>query len=222
MYDIAVLINLERRKDRKDLIVDHFNKRGIENLYIYPAFDGKEICHMDIRPPRRQYFSWITMNKNVIACALSHIGALKMAKSLGHKRILMLEDDAILCKDIAERFKILEEETKELDWEHIFIGGAVRRRNKMEKVSEHLWTSNFTDGTHCYLVQNDGINKVCDEMLHFNTTLDDSVNDLILSNRLKSYTMLPLGSYQKADISDIDNKFIARTDTMTYYKENLN
>ena len=58
-------------------------------------------------------------------------------------------------------------------------------------------------------------------MLHFNTTVDDAVNDLILSNRIKSYTMLPLAAYQKADISDIDNKFIARNDTMAFYKESI-
>lgn len=221
MYDIAILINLERREDRKKMIVDHFTKRGIKNLYVYPAFDGQEIHHMVVNPPRRNYFSWVTMNKNVVACALSHIGALKMAKALGYKRVLMLEDDAILCKDISKRFELLENESKDLDWEHIFIGGAVRGRNKMIQVTDHLWTSNFTDGTHAYIVQNEGINKVCDEMLHFKTTLDDSVNDLILSNKIKSFTMLPLGSYQKADLSDIDNRFIARTDTMTYYQETL-
>ena len=221
MYDIAILINLERREDRKKMMVAHFEKRGVKNLFVYPAFDGKEILHMVVNPPRRNYFSWSTMNKNVVACALSHIGALKMAKALGHKRVLMLEDDAILSKDFLTRIEMLEEETKDLDWEHIFIGGAVRRKNEMKQVTDHLWSSSFTDGTHAYLVQNEGINKVCDEMLHFNTTIDDSVNDLILSSRLKSFTMLPLASYQKADMSDIDGRFIARTDTMTYYKETL-
>jgi len=174
---------------------------------------------MVVNPPRRNYFSWSSMNKNVVACALSHIGALKMAKSLGYKKVLMLEDDAILSKDIIERFNIIEKESRELDWEHIFIGGAIRKKEEMKRITEHLWSSSFTDGTHAYLVQNDGINKLCDEMLHFNTTVDDAVNDLILSKRLKSYTMLPLGSYQKADMSDIDNRFIARTDTMVYYSE---
>lgn len=221
MYDIAILINLDRRIDRKEWILKHFENRGIKDVIVYPAFDGQEIKNMIVKPPRRNYFSWLTMNPNVVACALSHIGALKMAKSLGHKRVLMLEDDAVICKDIIKRLEILEEESKDLDWEHIFIGGAVRERNKMKQTTDHLFTSSFTDGTHAYLVQNEGIDKVADEMLHFNTTLDDAVNDLIRSNRLKSYTMLPLGSYQKADKSDIDNKFIARTDTMTFYKETL-
>jgi len=221
IYDIAILINLNRREDRKNWILDHFQKRGIENVFVYPAFDGKEITHMTINPPRRNYFSWTTMNKNVIACALSHIGALKMAQALGHKRVLMLEDDAVLSSDIVSRLEMIEKESKSLDWEHIFVGGAVRKRNELVQKTNHLWTSSFTDGAHAYLVQNKGINKLCDEMLHFNTTVDDAVNDLILSNRLKSYTMIPLASFQKADVSDIDNKFIVRDDTMTFFKNRL-
>jgi GR25 family glycosyltransferase involved in LPS biosynthesis len=107
MYDIAILINLDRREDRKEWILNHFEKRGLTNVYVYPAFDGSEINHLAVKPPKRNYFSWTTMNKNVIACALSHIGALKMAKSMGHKRVLILEDDAVLSIDIMERLKIL-------------------------------------------------------------------------------------------------------------------
>jgi len=221
MYDIAILINLDRRADRKEFMLNHLEKRGIKDVLVYPAFDGKEITHMAVNPPRRNYFSWSTMNKNVVACALSHIGALKMAKTLGYKRVFMIEDDAVMSKDIMDRMEMLKNETDGLDWQHMFIGGAVRGRDKMKQVTDHLWTSNFTDGTHAYIVQNEGIDIIANEMLHFNTTLDDAVNDLILSNRLKSYTMLPLGSYQKADKSDIDDRFIARTDTMTYYKETL-
>ena len=221
MYDIAILINLDRREDRKEFMLNHLEKRGIKDVLVYPAFDGKEITHMAVNPPRRNYFSWMTMNKNVVACALSHIGALKMAKTLGYKRVFMIEDDAVMSKDIMDRMEMLTHETENLDWQHLFIGGAVRGRDKMKQVTDHIWTSNFTDGTHAYLVQNEGIDIVANEMLHFKTTLDDAVNDLILSNRIKSYTMLPLGAYQKADKSDIDDRFIARTDTMTYYKETM-
>jgi len=221
MYDIAILINLERRKDRRDKIVDHLTKRGIKNLHVYPAFDGQEIYHMTVKPPKRNYTTGQPMSKGVIGCGLSHIGAIKMGKSLGYKKILMLEDDAILSRGISAKFDILEEESKGLDWEHIFVGGALRKRNELKQVTKHLWTSSFTDGVHAYLIQNEGINKICDEMLHFNTTVDDAINDLILSKKLKSYTMLPLGAFQQPGFSDIDNRFISRTDTMQYYKDGV-
>lgn len=221
LYDVAILINLERRADRTKRVIEHLKKRGVQNLIVYPAFDGKLIGNVKINPPRRNYFSWSTMNMNVAACALSHIGALKMAKSLGYEKVLMLEDDVVLSKDFNQRMEIYEKEVEGLDWEHLFVGGAIRRFKEMTKVSDHVWTSSFTDCTHAYIVRGEGIKKVADEMLKFNTTVDDAVNDIILDKSLKSYTFFPLAAYQIADLSDIDGQFRARVDTMEYYKETL-
>lgn len=221
LYDIAILITLERREDRQKRVIEHLKKRGIDNLIVYPAFDGKLIKNVVINPPRRNYFSWSTMNMNVASCALSHIGAMKMGKALGYKKILMLEDDVVLSKDFSDRIKTYENEVKDIEWEHLFLGGAIRRKEKMQQVSKYLWKSDFTDCTHCYIVKDEGIDKVSNEMLKFNTTLDDSINDLIINGALKSYTFLPMAAFQIADFSDIDGKFTARTDTMEYYKEIL-
>jgi GR25 family glycosyltransferase involved in LPS biosynthesis len=221
LYDVAILINLERRADRTKRVMEHLKKRNVKNIMVYPAFDGKIIKNVSINPPRRNYFSWNTMNINVVACALSHIGALKMAKSLGYERVLMLEDDVVLSKDFNERMDTYENELNNLDWEHVFVGGALRRKVQMKQVSEHVWTSSFTDCTHAYLVKGTGIDKIANEMLKFNTTLDDAVNDVILNGTLKSYTVLPLAAFQIADLSDIDGKFTTRTDTIQFYQETL-
>lgn len=223
LYDVAILINLERREDRTKRVAEHLKKRGVKNLLIYPAFDGKLIKNVVINPPRRNYFSWSTMNMNVASCALSHIAALKMASSLGYKKVLMLEDDVVLSKDFNDRLETYEKELidNNIDWEHLFVGGALRRKEQMKQISTHVWESSFTDCTHAYIVQNEGLKKVADEMLKFNTTVDDAVNDIILNKTLKSYALLPFAAFQIADFSDIDNKFTARTDTMQYYQETL-
>ncbi len=221
IYDVAILINLERREDRTKRVTEHLKKRGVQNLLIYPAFDGKLVKNVTINPPRRNYFSWATMNMNVASCALSHIAALKMATSLGYQKVLMLEDDVVLSKDFADRMNTYEKEVENLEWEHLFVGGAVRRFNEMKQVSDHVWVSSFTDCTHAYIAKGDGVKKIADEMLKFNTTVDDAVNDIILSGYLKSYTFLPMAAYQIADYSDIDGKFTARADTMQHYREFL-
>lgn len=220
LYDVAILINLKRREDRTERVLKHLEKRGVKNLLVFPAFDANIISNMLISPPRRPYFSWTSMSKGVIGCALSHIAAIKMAQSLGHKSVLILEDDVVLSKDFNERLEVVEKEMPE-DCQHLFLGGAIRKQEHMKKVSEHIYTSCYTDCTHCYIVRNDGMDLVSNEMLKFNTTLDDAVNDLIITNRIKSYTFLPLASYQIAGFSDIDNKFIARNDTMNGFAESL-
>jgi GR25 family glycosyltransferase involved in LPS biosynthesis len=221
LYDVAILINLERREDRTKRVIEHLKKRGVQNLLVYPAFDGKLIGNVKINPPRRNYFSWATMNMNVAACALSHIGALKMAMSLGYKKVLMLEDDVVLSKDFNVRMNVYEQELESVDWEHLFVGGALRQRDQMTQLSTHVFKSAFTDCTHAYIVNSIGMKKVADEMLKFNTTVDDAVNDIIRNGSLKSFTLLPMAAYQIADFSDIDGKFTARIDTMQHYKEIL-
>jgi len=220
LYDVAILINLERRNDRTKRVLDHLNKRGVKNLLVYPAFDGKLIKNVRIDPPQRAY-SLSTINMNAAACTLSHIAALKMATTLGYEKVLMLEDDVVLSKDFNDRLSIYEKEIENIEWEHLFVGGAIRKFNEMKQVNEHVWTSNFTDCTHAYIVKGDGKKKIADEMLKFNTTADDAVNDIILNGLLKSFTFLPLSAYQIADYSDVDQKFAIRNDTMQYYKETL-
>ena len=218
IYEVAILINLERRADRLDRVLKHLEKREIKNILVFPAFDMQVLSNIMVTPPKRNYFSWTTMNKGMISCSLSHIASLKMAKSLNYKSVLMIEDDAVLSQYFNDRLDLIEKELPS-DWQHLFLGGAIRKQNEMKKISEHIYTSCFTDCSHCYIVRNEGIKIVADEMLKFNTTTDDAINDLISSKRLISYTLLPLASYQYVGFSDVDNKFVARNDTMNNYKE---
>lgn len=222
-YDAAILISLKRRTDRREKTIKHLEERGIKNLLIYDAFDAQELKNVLVSPPKRKYFSWAVMGSAVVCCALSHIGAMKMGLSLGYTKILMMEDDVVLSPDFNERFELTEKQLPE-DWEHLFLGGAIRkdfRPRKIIQIGKNVITSTFTDCTHCYCVRNEGIEKVCNEMLHFNTTLDDAINDLIYSDRIKSYTQIPLSAYQGISFSDIDNKFMERNDTKAFYSETI-
>ena len=60
IYDIAIVISLERRKDRSNRVFKHLKERGIQNVYALPAFDGSKITPgiVKITPPNRPYFSF--------------------------------------------------------------------------------------------------------------------------------------------------------------------
>jgi GR25 family glycosyltransferase involved in LPS biosynthesis len=222
VYDAAIIISLERRQDRAVRVKKHLEARGIKNIYMFPAYDGKILpSYMLVSPPRRNYFSWMKLNNYQIACTLSHVGAMKFAKGLGVENALIFEDDAVLCKDFTTRLDIFEEESKGLDWEHIYFGGVPRKPQELKKVTEHLYTSGFTDGLQSYLVNIKGCDKISDAMLSFKTTNDDSVNDISQTGALKSYTFLPISSYQFSDFSELDQKFVNRTDMLNLYKETL-
>jgi len=222
IYDVAIVISLERRQDRSKRVFKHLQDRGIQNIYSFPAYDGKILpSWLLISPPRRPYFSWMKLNNYQIACTLSHVGAMKMAKGLGAKNALIFEDDVVLCSDFTKRLEIFEEESKNLEWEHIYFGGVPRRFDELKPITKHIYKSGFTDGLQAYLVNTNGIDKLCEAMLSFKTTNDDSVNDISQNGYLKSFTFLPIASYQFSDFSELDQKFVNRTDMLNHYRETL-
>lgn len=227
IYDIVIAISLERRKDRRERLEKHLSERGFKNVYYLPAFDGGKITPnvVTIVPPARSYFSFkdeLTrmpinrLNRFQIGCTLSHIAALKFAKMLGAKRALIVEDDIEFPENIQEVLVNIENETKGLEWEHIYLGGAVRNyvSIKMKKVSEHLSTTGFTDGLHAYIVSGDGFDKIANAMLSFVTTNDDAINDIMFreTNPLKAFMYLPKAAFQITDFSELDRRVIDRQD----------
>jgi len=227
IYDIIIAISLERRKDRRIRLESHLTERGFKDVYYLPAFDGEKITPgiVSIIPPSRPYFSFkdeLTrmptnkLNRFQIACTMSHVAALKFAKMLNVQTALIVEDDIEFPENIQEVLSNIEEETKGLQWEHIYLGGAIRNigQRKMQKVTEHLYTTSFTDGLHAYLVKETGFDKIADAMLSFKTTNDDSMNDIMFkeNNPLKAYMYLPKSAFQITDFSELDRRIIDRQD----------
>jgi GR25 family glycosyltransferase involved in LPS biosynthesis len=227
IYDIAIVISLERRKDRSERVFKHLEERGIKNIYALPAFDGAKITPniVKITPPPRSYFSFRDeisnhptnhLNRFQIGCTLSHVSALKFAKMLKVERALIVEDDVEFVDNISEVLDDLEKEAEGLDWEHIYLGGAIRdwANQKTAKISEHLVKPGFTDGLQAYIVQGDGFNKIANAMLSFKTTNDDSINDIMFreKNPLRAYMRVPKVAFQIKDFSELDRKVIDRQD----------
>ncbi len=227
IYDIAIIISLERRKDRANRVKKHLEDRGIKNIYVLPAFDGAKITPnvVKITPPNRSYFTFrdeLTnqqvphLNRFQIGCTLSHIAALKFAKTLNAKTALIVEDDVEFVDNISEVLNNLETEVRDLDWEHIYLGGAIRNwdQQKFTKISEHLIKPGFTDGLQAYIVKGSGFDKISNAMLSFKTTNDDAINDIMFreKNPLKAFIHQPKLAFQIADFSELQRGFIDRQD----------
>lgn len=227
IYDGIISISLERRNDRRSRLESHLKERGFENVYYFPAYDGAKLTPgiVKIAPPRRPYFSFRDemtnfpvdhLNRFQIACTLSHIGALKFAKMLGLNRALIVEDDVEFSPNIQDVLKNIENESKDLDWEHIYLGGAIRSigNRPTTKVTNHLYKPGFTDGLHAYIVQGAGFDKISNAMLSFKTTNDDSINDIMFREKdpLKAFMYFPKSAFQIADFSELQRGFIDRKD----------
>jgi len=227
IYDVVIAISLERRKDRRIRLESHLKERGFENVYYLPAFDGAKITPnvVSVVPPHRPYFTFSDeltgqrtdkLNRFQVGCTLSHISALKFAQTLGVEKALIVEDDVEFTPDIQDILIEIEVEAFNLDWEMIYLGGAIRNWSGQQttKVTNHLMKPGFTDGLQAYIVQGTGFNKVVNGMLSFKTTNDDAINDIMFreDKPLRAYMRKPKCAFQIADFSELQRGFIDRQD----------
>ena len=186
--DKIVYINLEERTDRKE---------GIEN----------ELCFINSDKIIR--FNAIKDKMGIIGCVKSHITVLEMAIENNWKNCLILEDD-MEWKNFDSNYPVLEK-LIENDYDVIILGGIYLQYNKTTLKCNHAITTTaylINNSYYSKLLQNfkDGLElrSKCSET--DNTyNLDEYWNKLIKKDNW--YVVVPNLSIQKADFSDILNKF---------------
>jgi GR25 family glycosyltransferase involved in LPS biosynthesis len=201
-----IVINLERAKERKRKLLESFEKIGIDknDVLFLPAFDGDILSDSFDRKIRGGLMDR-TFAKGELCCTLSHITAIKMAKSLNYKNILILEDDIVLCDDFLNKINNLEKQLPE-HWQQIYIGAILDKYG--EQISENLYkiiSDETMMATHSYLLNNTVYDLVCDRLLEFNTATDGEYNKLHRENKLEPHVFIPLLTYQYDGYSYISN-----------------
>jgi GR25 family glycosyltransferase involved in LPS biosynthesis len=122
------IINLERRKDRKDQTIEKLTAVGITAYEFIKAVDGKTL------EPTKELALLFKDNdygsiRGFIGCALSHYNLWKrLLEDENHSYYLVLEDDFVLCEDFKNKIDKLESEFKEK--EVIFLGYHMFERNR--------------------------------------------------------------------------------------------
>lgn len=110
--------------ERKKYIQDHFNDRNIENYKFVKSITPEDLLYNDsvrfkflwnknaIKPPdafKTQIGSPYPLSLGEVCCSYGHLKAYKTALKDGCENFLVIEDDAILNKDMVDN---------SLDWKH--------------------------------------------------------------------------------------------------------
>lgn len=138
-FEKVVCINLDDRKDRWNDCVAIFRKHFLE-VERLPAIYGK-----DLNIPYTEGF-WY---HGQLGSGLSHLFAVKYAKQLGLKNILILEDDVDFHDDL---YPIFDQVLKELpsNWDFLYLGGI--HLDMPTTFSKHLARITNTLSIHAYAV----------------------------------------------------------------------
>lgn len=117
-FDKIYCLNLNSREDRLKIFNHKATKLGIE----YQRFQGiPGLLIEDYYNLKLNDLNFKIPNKNLLGCALSHIGIMEDALYNNYKRILVLEDDVILHKEINNKLSSMFY-TDSLQWDLLYFG----------------------------------------------------------------------------------------------------
>jgi len=212
-----IVINLDRAKERREYITNQLDNQNLE-YYLYSAFDGQNITNPTFQLPKISLKGKYRYGDNFligeIACTLSHIGAISMAKSLGLEYVIILEDDVEICLDFSDRleylFKIIPK-----NWEHIFLGGHIYQFNPIIMPSLHK--SPKVSCTYSYILRK----NVYDKAIKFLSSLETTTDDLYEYMKLNSYIFFPLFTYSIKTYSYINNEMANENPSKLFFKKYL-
>lgn len=133
-FEKIFYINLDHRTDRKSLLLQELDKLGVDSNKIV-RIEG----NLDVLNGHR-------------GCALSHIDALKLAKKLGLKEVLILEDDAFFSCDnneIESHLHLLFQHAQTYDM--LLLGARVEQYQKSQ--IEGIFRARRARLAHAYAVK---------------------------------------------------------------------
>jgi glycosyl transferase family 25 len=193
-----VVISLERAKERREYIQSQLKSLNIEAI-IMDAIDVQKLSEFEKSKKihlQGGYRFGDTFKPGEIACTMSHIQTIKIAKENNWPHFIVLEDDVVLAEDFEKRIKILFNILPN-NWEHVYLSGIPRLGLSTLPNLQFLNVvpTIFTECTHSMLIRDIAYNKIISYLSKFETTTDDSYNNMISKETLKSYTYYPFVTY---------------------------
>ena len=204
-FDQIYCINLDRREDRWERVVERFERAGVVVKRI-SAVDGASIPPAEL-PPRSR-LKGVEPNQSIAALCggwLSHRAAFLDARIHGHRRVLIFEDDVVLSEGLNEKFyRYLPEVPK--DWSLLYLGG--NHVDPVTPVSENVVRMNMSFALHAYAVDQ----SILESLLKFMTPDPSRIPTVvdvylgILHKRLPAYCFSPPMAWQEDGFSDYQER----------------
>ena len=111
-------VNLDSRKDRLVRMEQTLDKAGL------PAHRTRGQLPSEYKGPKEKIAVMLSRpQKGAIGCHFSQVSIMEEALRRNQHAFVM-EDDLIICEDLAERMEIIDQFTKSHEWDVIWLGGT--------------------------------------------------------------------------------------------------
>lgn len=189
-------INLARRTDRNEKVMQEFEKIGIAHAVTrVEAFDAKT----------SPLITSISIAKKVdagnIACAWSHLKVLQHCIKNNIDKYLVFEDDAEFCENFNERFSEYYKQLPD-DWELLYLGA--NHDGGVKPYSPNLVKPIRSYTTHAFATKQSMYQNLKTVWENQDAEIDVCLSRL--QSIHNSFCFLPNLVYQAAGFSDILNK----------------
>jgi GR25 family glycosyltransferase involved in LPS biosynthesis len=222
-FDCVFVINLEKRNDRMERICDILHLLQIK-FERFNAIDKNVVEGLYKNLLSYHNTSTIT-NAGYLACILSHLSVYKIALDRGYKKIMVLEDDIFVHKNVQNLLKKFLNVVPE-DWDMLYFGYLPLSDDLQYWSHNHFHKINSENGmvfrakglwcTHSYAIKNEYMNEI---IQYYNTsTLDqwlemdrffvkEQEKNFFPENTRNIYGCIPALFGQIASISDLSEGF---------------
>jgi GR25 family glycosyltransferase involved in LPS biosynthesis len=164
------IVNLDRRPDRWENI-----KKDMPQFLKYERFSAVDGMKLNSSRQLQQIFenNDYSMRRGMVGCFMSHIKLfinLIKEEDKNIKYFMILEDDITFQDNFETKFKHLQKQIKDLDWDFVFLGHHVRDPNnpkyfdksklpEIEKINVYQSFIQSLGGTTGFLISRKGAEK---------------------------------------------------------------
>lgn len=139
------VVNLNRREDR-------LNKFLAQIPDDWPFAEPQKVSAIDgkhVKPP-----DWWRQGPAAWGCYRSHLRLIENALNFGHKSILLLEDDALFCKNFGSKVRTFLEHVPK-DWDMIYLGGQHLgvQQHPPKRVNDWVYQPWNVNRTHAFAIR---------------------------------------------------------------------
>ncbi|KAL2097203.1 hypothetical protein ACEWY4_006410 [Coilia grayii] len=151
VFDEIYLINLRRRQDRRQRMLNTLDVLGLEAT-LTDAVDGKALnssqlvaMGIDMLPDYKDPYSGRVLTRGEIGCFLSHYNIWKQMVDKGQQQVLLLEDDVRFESRFKSRLLTIMQDVKAaaLDWDLIYVG-----RKRLQVKDPERWVKGVRNLVH--------------------------------------------------------------------------
>lgn len=196
-FDCIYVINLKRRPDRLEHIVNQFKKINTE-FKLIEAVDGNAILTNN-----KVGNGWNF--KGVTGCAYSHKKVYQDAIDNNYRSILVVEDDNVFTDNFINDFLFFINQVP-ADWDMLYFGGNHQVKNKAVNVNVEKVQHTLT--TNCYAIKTDHLHILLKHLPEKTEDLKYPIDILLthIQQNYNCYAFKPKICWQLEDFSDIENK----------------